>query len=191
MIDVDTSEYKKDNTAELREAILEKNQDLAIQVNDHSLILDVVFINETAKYAILKVSPEIRQTIISNGRKIHTDMRSHYIKDQIHLTQCFACQEHGHKKDSPHCRLNGMSTVVCLYCSDNHASKNCPDSIKKDTTKHKCSNCLRSSNSTIRSNASGHTTTSQNCPSVIRETKAMITRTAGLETKNFFPQRVA
>ena len=191
MIDVDTTEYKKDNVKELRQAILEKNQDLALQVQEHNHILDVVFINENGKYAILKMSPEIRQTIISNGRKIHTDMRSHYIKDQIHLTQCFVCQEHGHKKDSPHCRLKDKNTVVCLYCSDNHTSKNCPDLIKKDTTKHKCINCLRSNNPTTRTNATGHTTTSQNCPIVIRETKSMITRTAGLETKNFFPQRVA
>ena len=129
------------------------------------------------------MSPQIRQHIIHSGRRVYLDLSAHYAKDQFHLTQCFACQEFGHKKGSPYCKAQGTET--CLYCAKDHRSKDCP--TKKDIAQHKCANCLNTP--LYSSKANGHTSTSQECPIVIRETRKLINKTAGIDAKNYYLQR--
>ena len=182
--DIDTTHYKTDNSADLIAAILEKDKTLSDLITNNGYTMEVVFIHDKGQYAIVKMSPEIRSYIINNGRKVNVDLSIKHVKDQLHLTQCFTCQEFGHKTGSPHCKASSGSPV-CLYCAGSHLSKNCLDTVKKDSSKHKCSNCLKSTISTERDGAIGHTTTNSACPRVVRESKRMFSRTAGLTEKNF------
>ena len=183
--DIDTSVYKKTETAKLKDAILRKNHELSQMITSKQLTLDVIFIHEKEDYCVIKVSPEIRKYIIQT-RKLFIDLCSHYVKDQIHLTQCFACQQYGHKRGSRFCEAES-GKYTCLYCAGGHQSKFCEH--KKDKSKHNCANCLNSKIPAHRQSATGHTSTSQQCPTVIRETKHMINRTAGIDSKNFLDQR--
>ena len=183
--DIDTNIYSKTETVKLREAIIRKNHMLSQMITSKELTLDVIFIHEKENYCVIKVSPEIRKHIIQT-RKIFIDLSSHYVKDQIHLTQCFACQQYGHKKGSRYCEAE-VGKYTCLYCAGEHQSKYCKN--KKDKSKHNCANCLNSKIPSLRQTAAGHTTTSQQCPIVIRETKNIVNRTAGIDPKNFLVQR--
>ena len=181
--DIDTVRYNKGCTKELHDTILQKNQELLTYVEKDKLTFQVVFIHEADEYAVVKMSPQIRQHIIKSGRRLYLDLSTHYAKDQFHLTQCFACQESGHKKGSPYCKANDVET--CLYCAKDHKSKNL--TLKKEISQHRCVNCLKSP--LYSSKALGHTSTSQECPIVIRETRRLINKTAGIDAKNYYPQR--
>ncbi|CAL8282998.1 unnamed protein product [Gadus morhua 'NCC'] len=111
------------------------------------MTLEVIFIKEELAglgSAVIKVDPRIRNHIIKNKRKDFLDMSAVHAIDQIHLTQCFACQKFGHKSGSQFCQFHGQEKTVCLYSAKEHESKNC--SVKRDPQKHNCSNCLNSTN---------------------------------------------
>ena len=150
------------------------------------MALEIIFIKQELAglgSAVIKVDPRIRSFIIKNERKICLDMSEVHAKDQVHLTQCFSCQKCGHKRGSEHCQFYGQDKNICFYCAGDHLSKTC--TVKRNASKHKCFNCLNSTNPNIRRNASGHTTTSQDCP--IHQ--SVVSRTAGLDPKNFIYQR--
>ena len=144
-------------------------------------ILEVIIIDEKYNTAVLKVSPEIRQEIIKQG-KVFIDMEAHHIKDDWHLMQCFACQEFGHKQDSDLCKNKLSGNSCCLYCAEQHRSKDC--GVKHNKARHKCANCLKSKNSHIRNGAYGHTAMSRDCPVYIKELNALKSRTEVMSTKN-------
>ena len=174
--------YKRDDKEVLKLAIIEKNSNIAAYVKDsHSI--EVIVIDESRHYAILKVSSEIRNAIIGKG-SLYLDMQSLEVKDHFHAVQCFSCQEFGHKSGDAVCKHKDSEIVTCLYCGDNHKSRSCP--VKKDSSKLRCSNCLNSKNAVHRENANGHTTTSSTCPFAVQQIKSLINRTQGLNVKNFF-----
>ena len=144
---------------------------------DTGLSFDVMFIDVKWKYAIIKVSQEIRN-VINKTNRICIDMESVRTRDHFQPTQCYACQKHGHKQGSPECSLNNTDISICLYCGENHQSKTCP--VKKDIEKHRCVNCMHSSVSDHKQNCN-HTSTSLSCPYVIKETNSLVSRTAGLD----------
>ena len=186
---LDTTKYTKDSAEKLKKAILKKNDNIRNEVHNSNATFDVVFIyvaneNEIYGYAVIKVDPKIRDLIKKNNWRIFIDNQSHHIKDQFHLVQCFQCQRYGHKKGSPHC--SSKSEPVCLYCSGNHTSKACK--FKRDKSQHKCINCVQSTIASDR-NSVCHTSTSNQCPLVQRETMKLIRRTVGLDPKNFQRQR--
>ena len=111
-------------------------------------------------------------------------MSSCKVFDRMHLIQCYTCQSFGHIKKSSFCPLKDQNKTICLYCSENHLSKNCSYKANKKYDKFKCSNCAQSSNPVFHSNAVGHTTTSNKCPIFQSEVKATINRTAGMDSKN-------
>ena len=170
-IDIDTYSDKTD----LREAILDKNQGIASLI-ERPDDFTIVLIDSVNKYAVLKVTPEIRKYIISHG-KIYLGMYSLRVRDHFHPLQCFSCQQHGHKQGSPDCKHHGKSDKTCLYCAGDHLSKDCPN--KKDASKHACANCLNSSNPEHRKNAL-HKSTSFKCPFVVKEVNSLIYRTGGI-----------
>ena len=163
----------------LKNCILEKNPEISGLLNNiskHS-VFDVILIDATRKYAIVKVTPDVRAAILNKGR-VYVGMQGLSVKDHFYPLQCYACQKFGHKQGSPECeKANGATT--CLYCGkDDHKSKDCK--VKKDIDQHECSNCVNSGNERYKNNAR-HTATSFKCPFVIRETNALNKRTAGLE----------
>ena len=174
--------YSRNEKLNLKRDILEKNYVVEQLVNqDHHF--EVMIIDEKFKYAVLKVSPEIRNALLKQ-RSLYIGMQSHPVKDHIHLMQCYRCQEHGHKAGSDECKLKN-GDPVCLYCGGNHFSRSCTQ--KDNPAEWKCSNCLNSKNINHRLNASGHKTTSLQCPVAMNQMKAVIGRTKGLQVKNFLP----
>ena len=170
-IDIDTYSDK----SILRAGILDKNQgikDMIENADDFSVIL----IDSVNKYAVLKVTPEIRRYIISRG-KIFLGMYSLRVRDHFQPLQCFSCQQHGHKQGSPECKHFDKSDKTCLYCTGDHLSRECK--VKKDASKHACANCLHSSNPEHQKNAS-HKSTSFKCPFVVKEVNSLIHRTSGI-----------
>ena len=129
---VDKHVYKPNNTADFNAAILKKNDIISDLVQNQNKEFEIVFIKEgkdTSSYtfAVAKVDPVIQQVIKNNGtgNKIFLDLTSCPVIDRFHLVQCYTCQKLGHKSRSPHCLLKNKNVRVCLYCSDNHMSKDC------------------------------------------------------------------
>ena len=174
--------YKKDDKKILKMAILEKNPYINTFVADKHTF-EVLIIDEKYHYCILKVSPTLRDAMMKRGT-LFIDMESHTIKDHVHVIQCFSCQVHGHKKGNSECKHKGTDKNTCLYCSGDHESKSCPNMC--DQSCWNCVNCMNSSSSQIRMNAKGHTSTSLYCPILIQQPKSIISRTQGINAKNFF-----
>ena len=176
----DVFNYKNGDKEAFKEAILSKNNAVNELVNDGKT-LEVIFIDGEYNYAVLKVSPEIREIVMRDGR-IFIDMQAHHVKDRLHLTQCYSCQKYGHKQGSDFCPHKGTSNEVCKFCAGNHKSKDCP--VKNDKSKHKCANCASSKILSIRQGACSHIATSRDCPIAIRELKYLASRTATVSSKN-------
>lgn len=185
----DLEGFKKSDTDRLKSVIPKKNPHIK-KLIDEGAELDIIFIHEPPRsqfyggYAVIRVDPKIREEIIKNKRRIYIDTTSYYMKDQLHVTQCFACQAFGHKKDSPFCPLKNKDRHTCLYCAENHLSRSCQ--VKYDQSKHKCGNCSKTQK--YRNNAN-HTSTSTECPIHIREVEGIVRRTI-CDSKNYPMQRV-
>lgn len=173
VFDVDTEVHQ--NKSELRQAILDKNPDIANMVSKDD-DLSIILLDTSRRYAIIKVLPNIRKLMIKQG-KIFLGMCSVKVRNHFQPLQCYACQKHGHKQGSPDCEHNNKDTNTCLYCSGDHFSRNCP--VKQDPTKHKCANCCKSDKLEYNQHAS-HKSTSFQCPFVIKETNSLIQRTTGI-----------
>ena len=176
----DVATYDREDKALLKQAILEKNYVINELVR-MGKTLDIVFIDVKKETAVIRVSPEIRHELLKYGT-IFLGMQCHNVKDNLHVIQCFSCQQYGHKQGSEHCK-NGNGVNVCLYCAGEHRSKDC--NVKYDSSHHKCFNCFKSKNPFYRDAASGHTTTSYNCPIVKKELYALASRTEGIDAKKF------
>ena len=168
----DLHSFVKGETSKLKDAILLKNYGVR-QLVENGKTLEVIFIDDKNKSAVLKISPEIRHEIMKQG-KLFIEMQAHHVKDDWHLTQCFSCQGFGHKQGSEYCK-NRSGFDNCLYCGESHRSTNCPN--KANVSAHKCVNCANSRNIHIRNGANGHTSNSRNCPIAMRELQSLINRT--------------
>ena len=185
----DLKDFKKDDTEKLKLNIPKKNPKIKSLI-DKGATLDIIFIREPLKpdhygYAVIRVDPKIREEIIKNQRKLFMDTTSYYVKDHVHVTQCFSCQQFGHKKGSPHCTNKDTEMHTCLYCAQNHESRSCK--LKNNISKHRCANCLKTQKF---GNTSNHTSTSYECPILTKEINSVIRRTV-CDTKNFPIQRVS
>ena len=180
----DLEGYCKNDQEKLKSDITKKSQSIRTMV-EAGKTLDVVFIRESSDdtgygYAVVRVDPRIREEIIKNQRRIYIGTTSLYAKDQIHVTQCFACQQFGHKKNSKHCKFVDTDKHICLYCAKtDHVSKECPS--KRNRAKHNCANCK---NTKTYAKFANHTSTSSSCPIHIREAEKIIKRTV-CDSKNF------
>lgn len=183
----DIKDYKKEDCDKLKAKIPQKNPQIKKLV-DNGATLDVIFIHEPSSaelygYAVIRVDPKIREVIIKNQRRLFIDTSSFYMKDQIHVTQCFACQEFAHKKGSSFCTLKDTGDVTCLYCAGNHMSSKC--TVKRNPSKYKCANCIKTKK--FRGHAT-HTSTSLECPIHANEINSIIRRT-DCDSKNYPLQR--
>ena len=174
LIDIDVDKYH--DKSELRSSILAKNDDINDLVQKGSTF-DVLFIDTKWKYAIVKVSPEVR-SVVNKFNRIFIDMESVRTRDHFQPIQCYACQKFGHIQGSPDCAAK-KDESTCLYCGCNHMSKNCPD--KRSSEKHRCINCQKSSVPAHQQNFN-HKSTSLACPFMIKEMNSLIMRTAGLDS---------
>ena len=129
--------YCNNSTAldELKEAILRKNEAVKHLVTKDMKLFEILFVHNDQQrdevFAVAKLDPSIRQVLRKQGDKLFIDLESCKVLDQIHVTQCYTCQAFGHKKNSVYCPLKNKHTTVCLYCSENHLSKDCVQKKKK------------------------------------------------------------
>ena len=177
----DLDYFKKDEIEKLKSTIPKKNPKIKALV-DGGATLDVIFIREPSdsdfySYAVIRVDPRIREEIIKNQRLIFIGTSSHYVRDHTHVTQCFTCQDYGHKCGSSHCSLNDKGKHTCLYCAGDHKSSHC--SVKRDA------NCMKTNK---YRNAANHTSTSRECPIQEMEINRIIRRT-NCDSKNYPIQR--
>ena len=157
---------------ELRNKILAKNEALKNATCDE---FSITFIDKNQNFAIAKVDPDTHKRLTSNGR-LYIELSSHKITDHFNPIQCFRCQSFNHTSNSPLCNSNGnLHESTCLYCSKNHKSSVCPSKISKKD--HKCVNCLKSENFSIKNGAAGHTSTSKKCPIFIKEVERLKSNT--------------
>ena len=183
--------FEKLDKESLKDSILEKNPTIKNLVNEEKKALEIVFINDERdnnfSHAVVKVDPAIKKAINLLGDKIYIGLSACRVNVRYHLLQCYKCQQFGHKKGSDKCILVNTNKEVCLYCSLNHASKNCP--IKStDISKWKCNNCCNSKDPLLRSNCVGHTTTSRNCPVLQQALKNTMNRTLGTTYRSDVPK---
>ena len=118
------------------------------------------------KYAVIQVSPEIRESIRNNGDRIHLSLERHVVKDRIHVIQCYHCQEYGHMSGSNYYKQNG-SDATCFFCADKHSSKDCHVTTNK--AKHRCSNCLKIRKSLHRTGAGTYKANDNLYPFYVKE----------------------
>ena len=115
---------KFDHNEDMKKAILEKNIELRTCLkNSEKSLFELLFIaknqNGTPNYAIVKVTPDIRNLILTTG-KIFIEMSSHRVSDHFHVEQCYKCQGYGHRSASKLCPLYNSDESICLYCAGKH-----------------------------------------------------------------------
>lgn len=174
----------------LKNEILEKNSTIKHLVENEKKTLDVIFINDETNlnhcYAVMKVDNDIKNAISAQGMNIYIGLSRCNVSDRYHLVQCFSCQNFGHRKNSDKCPLFNTNRSICLYCAGEHASKTCP--MKKQKDKFKCSNCAASTDTAVRENCMGHSTTDRNCPVLQHALKMLMNRTIGATYRTDVPK---
>ena len=151
-----------ESPTDLKNKILSKNRSVAAALeNGNQSRLDVLFIDKKTKNAVIKVTPDVRETILSSKR-IFLNMESHTVTDSLHVEQCYHCQGFGHRSGSDRCPRKDTDPI-CLFCAGTHRSSTCRN--KSDRNKHKCSNCLKSNVRETKANAKTHRASDKTCPS--------------------------
>ena len=170
---------------ELDNMISEKN-DFIKKLRDNGETLQVVFLDKKGgKFAVIRVSPKIREAIRKNGDKIFLDLQQHYVRDRIHIVQCYHCQNYGHT--AIHCHQK-ESSPTCYHCAGSHRSDQCR---RKEERHLKCSNCAKSFNRSEKMKSNTHNASDNLCPFFVREKLRTMARTPGCEdSKNGYFQRV-
>ena len=141
------------------EKILQKNSkinNLCMQGDS----ISVTYYDANKKYAVLKVTPQVKKVMIKDPR-IFVGMESLHVSEHFHVTQCFNCQGFGHVSGSERCPRKELSPI-CMYCGGEHRSSGC--SSKKTPSNQKCINCSKSPNSGIKTGHMTHTANSYKCP---------------------------
>ena len=156
------------NKEELRNKMLSKNESLKNATEDD---FKITFIDKKQSFAIARVNPEIHKKITNAGR-VYIDLWSNKVSNHYQPLQCFKCQAFNHTSTSPLCPLHEKpNETTCLYCAKNHPSATCP--AKKNKKSHRCSNCLKNDNPSIKKEANSHTSTSKLCPTYIKEVERL------------------
>ena len=173
----------------LLNGLLNKDDDIRC-LKEAGELLKVVFFDKGERFAVIQVSPKIREVIRRNRDRVCIDLQYYNVKDRIHVIQCYHCQEYGHMSSSPYCKQKDQDPT-CFYCAGKHASKDCRNKKDKKTSSLKCSNCAKSKNRNERNTCGTHKASDTLCPFYVRERERVMSRTAGCEeTKNVYLRKV-
>ena len=126
--------------------------------------LEVIYLKDTrfGKYYTvgLKVSPSIRRyLLVEQGGRLFIGNQCYPFEDRFFIQVCYHCQNAGHMSNT--CPKKTQKPV-CMYCSNDHLSKECPN--KNNRSQYKCHRCACSENVNFSSNANTHTTNDPYCP---------------------------
>ena len=117
------------------------------------------------KYAVIKMSPDIRAAILRQECHVFVGLNRCRAYDRFWVTQCFHCQQFGHmasgcpKKDEQ---------PTCSFCAGRHESRSCTDKSSPC-----CSNC-----SSVGGGGGGsHFASSKDCPIMASQRQKLIERT--------------
>ena len=165
-----TDSYRGQLKDTLLNKILEKNGKIK-DFQSGGKVFEIVYVNVGVDNTTLgiKVSPVIRDFLLKAGR-IYVGNVMCSVIDRFHLKQCFKCQKIGHI--SVACKEDHS---ICMYCSANHTTRNCPN--KKNRSSFKCRNCAQSKDPSISSLCDTHNSGSKDCPCIIREINRLRERT--------------
>lgn len=160
--------------AKIIESIIMKNKEIELLVAIGST-LTLVFtkVKGDYKFAVLKMSPEIRAAIERTGGYVYVGLDRCRAYDRFWVTQCYHCQKFGHiaskcpKKDNE---------PVCAFCASNHMSQSC-------TSKSSplCSNC---SSHDGPADSHRHFASSSDCPAMVFQRQKLIENTNFVSSKN-------
>ena len=139
----------------------------------HTLTLVFSRVKDGKKMAVLKMSPEVRNTIVKSGNRVFLGLTSCRAFDRFWATQCHHCQKFGHTKER--CPTKSDSPV-CGFCAGSHTSTDCPDKSVL-----KCVNCSLQGNPLEECR---HSASSLDCPIMISERNKVIENTDFGSSKN-------
>ena len=157
---------------DLDRELCNKNQNIK-DLKDSGLVIKTVFVDKDNKFAVVQMSPEIRESIRRTQDKIFLGLRCFPVRDRFHIVQCYHCQGFGHMAKDGDCK-KFSKPAICHFCAGNHRSDRC--TAKEDATK--CSNCVRSNNPHVKAKANTHRASDQLCPSYVRAKESLMSRTA-------------
>lgn len=149
-----------------------KNENIR-DLRDAGLVIKTVFVDKEKKFAVVQMSPEIRESIRSKQDKVFLGFHCFPVRDRFHVVQCYHCQGFGHMARDGDCK-KFSKPAVCHFCAGNHRSDRC--TAKKENTQ--CSNCLTSRNPRVKAKASTHRASDELCPSYVRAKENLMSRTA-------------
>ena len=159
---------------EILNDIIHKNKEIDV-LKEKGCTLELLLTKTkgNSKYAVLKVSPEIRAVVDRMHWFIYVGLSRCRAYDRFWVTQCYHCQRFGHvasnclKKDQP---------PTCAFCAGHHASKTCD---RKSTPR--CANC---SNLDEPPGALSHFASSFDCPIMISQRQKVMENTEFSSSKN-------
>lgn len=161
---------------EIISSILNKNQKIKSLI-DGGCILHLLFTNTKpgahTKSAVVKLSPEVRSSIVDGGSCIYVGLTRCPAYDRFWVKQCYHCQGFGHiNKDCP----KKDDQPKCSYCAGNHNSRDC-------TNKNfpRCVNCVGSS---VQGGSVAHFASSVHCPMMMSQRNRIIENTNFVHSKN-------
>ena len=144
----------------LVEVLLENNLGLKNELAKETSKMEFVYSKTTRSFkkkAVFKCSANIRSGIMNN-EYLYIDYDECRCSDHFFVPQCTNCGQFGHTTN----KCDMKNKTVCLYCAENHSTKECPSKYTVDN--HCCNNCVTSSNYRLREDAISHNAYSRVCP---------------------------
>ena len=159
-------EYISIDSVELKNQILKSNKWLNDLI-EAGETFEIIFGYRVKDFgsAICKLSPQIRNHILREGRRIKIGMRTCPVSDRIHVQRCGKCQKYGHKTQACFSDVH-----ICAWCSGEHTTVSCPQ--KSDTSVYFCINCKRHDEENF-----SHPAHSSECCVLLREKERIASNT--------------
>ncbi len=154
--------------------ICEKSSDIGnLKNSGHQLSLIFTKAKGETKFAVLKMSPEIRKSILDQNGYVYVGLSRCKAYDRYWVTQCYHCLKFGHLATDCSRRA---SPPVCGFCAGEHESRTCTDKSSPC-----CTNCSALADV---SHSVHHFASSMECPIMISQRKKVMDNTAQISTGN-------
>lgn len=156
---------------EVIDMVVKKNKEIGDLVgNGHMFTLNFTKDKGNYKYAVIKMSPEIRAVIEKKDYYVYVGMNRCKAYDRFWVTQCYHCQKFGHIASK--CPKKDESPT----CAGEHESRACTNKSSP-----KCINC-----SSLETPAESicHFASSKTCPLMVSQQQKIIENTDLSPSKN-------